>query len=181
MPNLNRPASLDLRLFLWWDALPPGTGATMAEMQEAMDVDSPQLISNALTRLRRGNLKDPSSDGFLVRKPIRYDTTTRKYYDLSKITPDKVAAQVPGSILGDQVSQLLTRALTLQSALGTEGLALSASQYLEHDDIRELLAQLPTEKMWDAHGVLQELAKARHLLMVEEILRPTVTLLDSTC
>ena len=181
MVTPNRPASLDLRLFLWWHALAPGTGVSMDEMLDAMDVYEAQVIRNSLTRLRKGRVRDPSSDGYLVPKPISFNSATRMYYDLSKVTPETVAAQVPGQILAEHISQLLTRAMTLESALGRHGLALSASQYLEHDDIRGLIAQLPVETMWNAHDVIQELARARQLLAVEEARRPQASLPPNPC
>ena len=181
MVTPNRRASLDVRLFFWWDALPPGTAVTMNEMLDAMHVNDAQTIRSSLTRLRKGGVRDPSGEGHLVPKPIRFDWASHRYYDLSKSTPDTVAAQVPGRILAERMAELLTRALTLESALGSDGLALSASQYLANDDIKELIRQLPTEAMWNVHGVIQELAKARQLLAIEEATRQQESLPPNLC
>lgn len=156
--------AFDQQLYFYWDGLPPGTAVTMQDMLEVLGVQDPQRIRQTLTRIRKGEVRDPSSKGKLVPKPVRFDTRTRKYYDLSKVNPQMVASQVPGSILSTQISELLTRALTLSSSVGDDGLALSAEQYLQDDQIKELILQLPTEKMWQVHGTVLELAKARHLL-----------------
>ncbi len=164
-----QPVSLDVQLYLWWDGLPPGTGVTMQEMLVNLGVNEPQAIRNSLTRIRKGRVRDPSADGYLAPKPVRYDSASRSYYDLSKTTPDVVAAQVPGNILAQQITQLLTRAFTLNEALN--GLALAADQYLEYPEIRALIGQLPLETMRLASTTVQELAWARNLLAIEEVKR----------
>lgn len=161
--------SLDAQLFFWWESLPPGRGVTMAEMCRVMSVNDPQLIRNSLVRLRKGIVRDPSSPGVLQPKPVRYNTADANYYDLSRVTPDLVASQVPGQIIAQTVSELLNRALTLESALG--GLALSAQQLLSHDDLRALIAQLPTETAWRVHDTFLRIAQARQLLALEEVRR----------
>ena len=110
--------SLDAQLFFWWDSLPPGRGVTMREMLSITGVSDPQAIRNALVRLRKGEVRDPSSSQNLRPKPIRYNTDDQHYYDLSKVTPDLVASQVPGLILVETVKELLNRVITLESAMG---------------------------------------------------------------
>lgn len=161
--------SLDAQLFFWWDSLPPGRGVTMSEMCQILGVADPQMIRNSLVRLRKGIVRDPSSKGRLQPKPIRYNTADAKYYDLMHSTPNTVAAQIPGNILAETVKELLVRALTLENALG--GLALSAQQYLDHDDLRALIAQLPTDIMWRVHDTFLRIAQARQLLALEEARR----------
>lgn len=160
--------SLDAQLFFWWDSLPPGRGSTMDEMQSTTGVTDPQIIRNALVRLRRGKVKDPSSSGRLRPRPIRYNTRDGRYYDLSRVTPELVASQVPGMVLADIVKQLLTRAITLESAMGPDGLALSAEQYLSDPELRELIGQLPIRDAWKVHGVVVHITEARQLLAIEE-------------
>ena len=166
--NRHRNLSLDQRLFFYWDGLPIGTGVTMGEMVDAMGVIDPQHIRNALVRIRKGEVGDPTSNGRLVLRPIRYDSLTRRYYDLSKATPDLVRRQVPGHIVAQQVGQLLTRALTLMNSLGEHGLALSAQEYLSHDEIRDLLTQLPIDKMWQAENAIRELSRARQIIAIRD-------------
>ena len=113
-------------------------------------------------------MADPTSKGRLVPRPVRYDSVTKRYYDLSKATPDLVRSQVPGHIVAQQVGQLLTRALTLMSSLGEHGLALSAQEYLSHDEISDLLTQLPIEKMWQAENAIRELSRARQIIEIRD-------------
>lgn len=141
----------------------------MNEMCRVMGVHDPQLIRNSLVRLRKGNVRDPSSRGLLQPKPVRYNAADANYYDLSRVTPDLVASQVPGQIIAKTVSELLNRALTLESALG--GLALSAQQLLSHDDLRALIAQLPTETAWRVHDTFLRIAQARQLIALEDVRR----------
>ena len=159
--------TFDQQLYFFWDEVLPGTGITMEDMMEALGVQDTQRIRQSLTRIRKGEVRDPSSNGTLVPKPVRYDSGTKKYYDLSKVNPQLVASQVPGSILSNQISEMLTRAITLSSTVGEDGLALSAEQYLQDDQIRELILQLPSEKMWQVHDTVLELAKARQLLALQ--------------
>lgn len=166
-------ASLEVRLFFWWDNLAPGSAVTMQEMMNAMGTTEPQVIRNALVRLRRGLVRDPSSaTENLVPRPIRYDQASGRYYDLSKVPPDLVASEIPGRVLTRQISELLHRAFTLEQALGEHGLALSAQQYLQNPDIRHLISQLPTETMWHVVDTVERLARARHLLAIEQATRP---------
>ena len=162
-------ASLDVRLFFWWDSLPPGRAVTMSEMVTAMGVSDPQAIRNALTRLRKGRGRDPSSKGHLRPLPVRHNAGDSRYYDLSKVTGDNVAAQIPARILSDQFREILTRALTVQSAMGRGGLAVSAEQYLGDDDLRKLIGQIKVEEAWQVHGTFLEIAKARDLLDVASL------------
>ena len=159
--------SLEQRLFFYWDGLPPGTGVAMEKMMADLGVNDPQYIRNALVRIRKGLVPDPTSQNRLVPRPIRHDSVTKLYYDLSRATPDLVQSQVPGHIVAQQVGQLLTRALTLVSSLGEEGLALSAQEYLSHEEINDLLNQLPIEKMWEAENAVRELSRAKQLLEIK--------------
>lgn len=171
--------SLEQRLFFYWDGVPPGTGVTMEQMLSDLEVYDPQYIRNAFVRIRKGEVTDPTSNGRLVPKPIRYNSVTRRYYDLSKATPDLVQQQVPGQILAQQVGQLLTRALTLMHSLNENGLALSAQEYLNYDEIRDLLTQLPIDGMWQAENVIRELSRARQLIEIRDAKAPT-SLIGST-
>ena len=160
--------SLDLRLFFWWDNLPPGRGVTMDDMLEAMGAGDAQTIRISLTRIRQGKVKDPSRrNGFLRPVPIRYNAADRRYYNLEKVTPDLVAQQVPAQVLTSVVSQILNRVLTLDSAIG-HGLVLSAQNFLSDDDLRQLLAQLPLEGAWRVHETTLRIAQARQLLALAE-------------
>ena len=164
--------TLDQRLFFYWDGLPPGTGVAMEKMMAGLGVFDPQYIRNALVRIRKGVVADPTSKGRLVPRPIRYDSVTKRYYDLSKATPDLVQHQVPGHIVAQQVGQLLTRALTLMNSLGEHGLAMSAQAYLGHDEIRDLLSQLPIDKMWQAENAIRELSRARQIIEIRDSKAP---------
>jgi hypothetical protein len=164
--------SLDAQLFFWWDSLLPGHGATMGEMQSITGVADPQSIRNALVRLRKGEVKDPSSSKeTLRRRPIRYNTKDRRYYDLSRVTGNLVASQVPGMILAEAVRELVTRAITLESAMGADGLALSAEEYLSDPELRELIGQLPIRDAWKVHEIIFHITQARQLLAIEEARR----------
>lgn len=165
--------SLEQRLFFYWDGLPPGTGVAMGKMVADLGVYDPQYIRNALVRIRKGEVADPTSQGRLVPRPIRYDSVTKLYYDLSKATPDLVHDQVPGHIAAQQVGQLLTRALTLMNSLGEYGLATSAREYLDYDDIKDLLSQMPIERMWQAENAIRELSRARQLIEIKDSKAPT--------
>lgn len=171
--NRQTKLSLEQRLFFYWDGLPPGTGVAMEKMLSDLGVFDPQYIRNALVRIRKGEVADPTSKGRLVPMPIRHDSVTKRYYDLSKATPDLVQHQVPGHIVAQQVGQLLTRALTLMNSLGEFGLALSAREYLHHDEIKDLLSQLPIERMWQAENAIRELSRARQLIEIRDSKAPT--------
>lgn len=163
--------SLDAQLFFWWDSLAPGRGATMDEMLSITGVTDPQIIRNALVRLRKGEVRDPSSSGTLRPRPIRYNTADQRYYDLSKVTPDLVASQVPGRVLAEAVKELLTRAITLESAIGADGLAISAEQYLSDPELRQLISQLPIPTAWRVHEIVLRIAQARQILAIEDARR----------
>ena len=68
------------------------------------------------------NVTDPEHPGNLLRPlQVRWNSSTRLYYDLGKVTEDNVAAQVPGIILSGNFRELFTRAVTLQGAMGETG------------------------------------------------------------
>lgn len=161
--NNFRPAPLDVRLFFYWENVPPGMGVTMRDMMSAMAVTDPQAIRSSLVRLRRGRVPHPTEPGHLRVKPVRWNSRDRRYYDLSRVTPDAVAAQVPGSILTTAFATLLTRAATLDSSMGEEGLVRSAQQLLDDDDTRRLIAQLPLPTIWQVHATVLRIAQARQL------------------
>ena len=161
----HRPVSLDFRLFSFWIGLPPGTGVTMDEMMAAVGATDPQIIRISLSRLRQGKAADPSVRGGRLRPlPVRWNSSDRKYYDLSNLSPDAVDAQIPGLVLSGAMAQLLTRASTLNSSLGEDGLIRSADQWLQDKDIRKLLEQVPLAEIWQVQDHLREIARARELL-----------------
>ena len=69
------------------------------------------------------------------------------------------------------MSQLVTRLTTLQSAMGSEGLVLSAEQLLSDLEIRQLIPQLPENDMYKIERLLLEVRHARRLLEIEEVKR----------
>lgn len=164
-----RPASLDFRLYSFWRNLPPGTGVTMEEMQDAMDVDDRQLIRMSLTKLRKGKVRDPSGGGRTLQPlPVRWNPRNRRYYDLSRLTTELVAAQVPDHIMSATFSQLMTRCLTIDSAMGADGFEESAHQLLDDDGIRALIEQLPLPTIWQVQAIVFRIGQARQLLELEE-------------
>lgn len=165
---MSTTASLDLRLFLWWDGLPPGRGASMREMMREMNASDPQVIRVTLTRIRQGKVRDPSRQGGRLRPlPIRHNPADDLYYNLGKVTPDLVAQQVPGQILTSVVAELLNRVITIENAMGP-GLTISADTFLSDQDLRQLLAQLPMEGAWRVHEMTLMIARARQLLALME-------------
>lgn len=164
-----RPASRDFRLFSYWVGLPPGRGVTMNEMMEAMDVIDPQAIRSSLTRLRKGRVPDPSRPGTYLRPlPVRWNAPDTLYYDLSNVSGDLVAAQVPGSILSGAFGQLLSRIATLESAMGSDGLVRSAERLLDDDETRMLIQQIPLGEIWGVQDRLLRIARARELLELQQ-------------
>ena len=169
-----RPLSQEAHLFFWWDSQPPGHGATMHEMMQEIGAHDPQIVRNALVKLRKGEVPDPSSRGSTLRPlPIRYSPDHDRYFDLAKVNHDVVASQVPRSVVVSIVKRLLTQALNLESALGKDGLAMSAEQYLDNEDTKELIRQLPMETMWSLHGTTFKITQAKQLLAIEEATRNT--------
>lgn len=163
-----RNASLDFRLFQYWVNLPPGRGVRMSEMMEAVDASDPQIIRSSLTRLRKGEVPDPSRPGHPLRAlPIRWNSTDKKYYDMSSVNPDVVRAMVPGQIFSGAFGELMSRVATLDSAMGQDGLVRSAQQLLDDVHTRELIRQLPLEDIWRIHATVLSIGQARQLLELE--------------
>ena len=164
----SRPASLDFRLFSYWVNLPPGRGVTMGEMMGAVDASDPQIIRSSLTRLRKGQVSDPSHPGSQLRPlPIRWNPANRKYYDVSNVNPEAVAARIPGQIFTGAFGELLSRVTTLDSSMGTDGLVRSAQHLLDDIHTRELIRQLPLSDIWQIHATVLRIAQARQLLELQ--------------
>lgn len=160
-------ASLNFRLFDFWVNLPPGSGVSMGDMLDALDVDDPQSIRSTLTRLRKGVVPDPSVPGTNLRPlPVRWNPADGLYYDLSSLPSEAIAAQVPGNILSSAIGQLLVRTTTLQSSMGRDGLVRSA-QLLGDADIRSLLIQVPLRDIWRVQDQIQQIGRARQLLELQ--------------
>jgi len=161
-------ASLDVRLFLYWDNLPPGRGVTMEEMAAAMDVGDYQCIRNSLTRLRKGLVRNPAVHGSYFRPlPVRWNRPDRKYYDFSNISGETVLAQVPHNVLSSAFGDVLTRVATLESSMGSDGMGRVA-YLLNSGELRALLAQIPFDEIWRVQDYLQGIARARQLLELQQ-------------
>lgn len=167
-PSL-RNASLDFRLFQYWVGLPSGRGVRMREMMEAVDASDPQIIRSSLTRLRKGEIPDPSRPGSQLRAlPIRWNSTDRKYYDMSSVNQETVMSMIPGQIFSGAFGELMSRVATLDSAMGQDGLVRSAAQHLLDDvHTRELIRQLPLEQIWRIHATVLRIGQARQLLELQ--------------
>ncbi len=164
----SRPASLDFRLFSYWANLPSGQAVTMDDMMEVVDASDPQVIRSSLTRLRRGQVPDPSRPGDYLRPlPIRWNSQDRNYYDMSNISRDAVSAMIPGQILSGAFEELLTRVSTLDSSMNQEGL-VRAAHLLDDRHTRDLIAQLPLREIWRIHNTVLGIAQARQLLELQE-------------
>ena len=165
--------SLAHDLYMYWTlGVMPGVGVSMGEMMQALDVNDPQQLRSALTRLRKGEVPDPDAPG--ARLPIlsvRYNTADRLYYDLGRLTGDAVERQVPGEIYAEQMAQLLTRAITLNHGIGPRGMVRSAD-LLANPEIRDLISQFPVEEVYRVEDVVRELGRARHLLALQDGGRP---------
>jgi hypothetical protein len=158
--------SSDFRLFAYLDRLTPGVGVTMNELMGVADVIEPQTVRNSLTRLRKGEVPDPKVRGARLKPiPVRYNPSDRRYYNLARLSSDSIEAQIPGQILNSRVSDLITRAMTLDSAMGADGL-VTATVMLKDSDIRSLLAQLPIRDLQRAQNVVTQLAMARNLIEI---------------
>ena len=165
-PNTWRPAPLDVRLHLYWRNLPHGHGVTLDEMVSAMDAADGQAIRASLTRLRKGRVPDPSgTTKYLPPLPVRWNSRDRKYYDLSRVTGDIVAQQIPAGVMSGAVAQLLTRVATLHGSIG--GLEESAQHLLSDDETKQLLLQIPFEEIWRVQDYLLEIGRARQLLELQ--------------
>jgi len=164
----SRPASLDFRLFSYWVNLPSGRAVTMDDMMGAVDASDTQVIRSSLTRLRRGQVSDPSRPGDYLRPlPIRWNPQDRNYYDMSNISRDAISAMIPGQILSGAFEELLTRVSTLDSSINQEGL-VRAAHLLDDRHTRDLIAQLPLREIWRVHNTVLGIAQARQLLELQE-------------
>ena len=131
--DTSRPASLDFRLFSYWAGLPSGRGVTMDEMMEAVDTGDPQTIRSSLTRLRKGQVPDPSQPGYSLRPlPVRWNSTDRRYYDMSSVSREAVANMIPSQVFTGAFAELMSRVETLDSSMGQDGLVRSAQHLLEN-------------------------------------------------
>jgi hypothetical protein len=167
-----RSASLAFELLSWWIRIPPGVAVSMDEMMSEMAVRDEQQIRNALVKIRKGRVADPARAGsFLKRKPIRYHASDGKYYDFSRVTAAVVRGQIPGTVLARKFSELMTRVATLQSAIGSDGLARSVEDLLDDVATRELIAQLPFDRIWDVANLALQVAQARQLLELDRVKR----------
>jgi len=164
----SRIASLDVRLFLYWENMPPGRGVLMDEMAVAMNVFDNQAIRSSLTRLRKGRVRNPAEPDSCFRPlPIRWNVRDGKYYDLSNISGEAVLAHVPESVLSGAFSSVLTRVATLESSMGSDGMGRVA-YLLDNGELRELLRQIPFEEIWRVQDYLQGISRAKHLLELRE-------------
>lgn len=163
--NTSRPASLDFRLFSYWVGLPPGRGVTMDEMMDAVDAGDSQTIRSSLTRLRKGQVSDPSQAGYQLRPlPIRWNAQDRRYYDMSNVSREAVAAMIPSQVFTGAFEELMSRVETLDSSMGQDGLVRSAQHLLDDAHTRELIRQLPLPSIWQVHNTVLRIAQARQLL-----------------
>jgi hypothetical protein len=87
------------------------------------------------------------------------------------MTTEAIAAQIPGAIMSDAFAELLTRARTLDSAMGPDGLVRSAQNLLDDDHTRQLIQQLPMDEIWRVHSTVLQIAQARQLLAIAEARR----------
>jgi len=140
----------------------------MDDMMEAVDASDPQVIRSSLTRLRRGQVPDPSQPGDYLRPlPIRWNPQDRNYYDMSNISRDAISAMIPGQILSGAFEELLTRVSTLDSSMNQDGL-VRAAHLLGDRHTRDLIAQLPLREIWRIHNTVLGIAQARQLLELQE-------------
>jgi hypothetical protein len=165
----SRPAPLGVRLYFYWQNLPPGRGVSLMEMVTAMGTTDPQAIRSSLTRLRKGGVPNPASmsadDRYLAPLPVRWNSRDRKYYDLSRVTGEVIAAQVPGNVMSSAIAQLLTRAATLRGSM--DGFAQSARTLLSDPETTQLLLQIRFEEIWRVQDYLVEIGRARQLLELQ--------------
>jgi len=168
--NISRPASLDFRLFSYWVGLPPGRGVTMDEMMEAVDAGDPQTIRSSLTRLRKGQVPDPSQPGYPLRPlPVRWNPQDRRYYDMSNVSREAVAAMIPSQVFTGAFAELMSRVETLDSSMGQDGLVRSAQHLLDNAHTRDLIRQLPLPNIWQIHNTVLRIAQARQLLELQSV------------
>lgn len=163
--NSLRHASVDFRLFSYWVNLPTGRGVTMEEMMEAVNVGDPQIIRSSLTRIRKGQVPDPSNTRSRLRPlPIRWNSQDRRYYDMSNVNREAVEAMIPNQVLSGAFGQLVTRVTTLDSSIGPDGLVRSAQHLLDDVYTRELIRQLPLSTIWQVQETVTRIGQARQLL-----------------
>jgi len=168
--DTSRPASLDFRLFSYWVVIPPGRGVTMNEIMESVDTGDPQTIRSSLTRLRKGQVPDPSQPGYPLRPlPVRWNSQDRRYYDMSNVNREAVAAMIPSQVFTGAFAELMSRVDTLDSSMGQDGLVRSAQHLLDDIYTRELIRQLPLPNIWRIHNSVLRIAQARQLLEIESI------------
>lgn len=168
--NTSRPASLDFRLFTYWIGLPSGRGVTMEEMMEAVDTGDAQTIRSSLTRLRKGQVPDPSRAGHRLRPlPIRWNPTDRRYYDMSNVSREAVGNMIPSQVFTGAFSELMSRVETLDSSMGQDGLVRSAQDLLDDAHTRELIAQLPLPMIWRIQNRVVNISQARQLLELQAV------------
>ncbi len=153
------------RLFMFWTTVPPGVGVSMDEMMEAVGVSDPQPIRSALTSLRKGTVRDPDDpSAFLPRLPVRHNPNDHLYYDLSRVDGGAIAEMVPGNTLDSEFGYLWTRITNVSSAMGQEGF-LTAAELLANPETRELVAQIPIERIYHVGDTVREIERARIMLL----------------
>lgn len=149
-------------LYLYWQTVPNGVGVTLDEMMDAVNAFDGQQIRSALTALRKGEVGD-GAGGRFPRLPVRYSSVHQQYFHLGHLTADAVAAQVPGEVMAREFAQLLTRVMTLGSALGRDGIVNSAA-LLGEPDIMAMIRQFDVDIVHQVEDQVREIGRARLLL-----------------
>jgi hypothetical protein len=143
-------------LHVYWQNIPGGVGVRMIDMLDATGAADPQQIRAVLTRLRKGYQDFPPL-------AVRYNPADGRYYDMARLNADAIEQHVAGNIFVSQVTNLLTRAMTLRFAIGG---VVDAAALLQHDEIRVLLAQLPVEIVYQVEDTWREIGRARNQLLL---------------
>jgi len=165
MTTSDRPASRAFRLYNFWVGQPPGRGVTMDEMMEVADVSDPQPVRIALVQLRKGRVPDPDRRGWKLRPlPVNYNPGDRLYYNVAQITDENVGDQIPEGIWNLQLTQLMTRALTFETAFGEDGFERSVHDLLSEQGTRRALEQIPIQKIWQAKDAIEAISRARWMI-----------------
>lgn len=124
-----------------------------------------QAVRSALTNLRKGKVRDPNDPGLYIPKlAVRYNPVTNRYYDFGRLNSTALGEMVPESVLDRSFTDLLTRTMTLNSAMGEDGF-LKSMDLLENADIRELIEQIPLGLIDRVEDTLKEIGGAKRRLL----------------
>lgn len=158
--------TIGLRLHTLFANTAPGVGLTMDEILEGLGERDPQRIRQALVDVRKGKVHNPATREKLRPLPVVWNSRNKRYYNLAAASSDMVERQIPGQILTRLVNELLTRVLTIGSAMGEDGI-VRAAHMLEDRDVRNLLLQVPYNELHRVTQQTLELSNARQLLEIE--------------